>query len=227
MSEAKIAEVFLSYQGEGPYTGKKQVFVRFFGCSFGCAYCDTKPKNFEIITARDLYGKVMEFKEEYHSVSITGGEPLEQADFLLEFLPMLKTLGKKVVYLETNGIFHQNLQKVINSVDIVSMDIKVPSSTGKPALWEDHRKFLEIAKAKEVFVKIVVTDRTRMEDISKARDIVHAVNPSIKIILQPVDPVQGMREPSKEYLYKMRKMISNAGGNARIMPQQHKARGYK
>ena len=90
MSEAKISEIFVSYQGEGPYLGVKQLFIRFYGCSFGCAYCDTKLLRYGTFTKEDLLGKIAEYREPYHSVSITGGEPLEQSDFLKEFLVFWK-----------------------------------------------------------------------------------------------------------------------------------------
>ena len=38
---AKICEMFTSVQGEGPYVGCKQLFIRFCGCNLNCDYCDT------------------------------------------------------------------------------------------------------------------------------------------------------------------------------------------
>ena len=40
-NKTKVREIFTSIQGEGPYVGVKQLFVRFCGCNLRCDYCDT------------------------------------------------------------------------------------------------------------------------------------------------------------------------------------------
>ncbi len=42
--KAPIREIFVSVQGEGPYVGYRQAFVRFPKCNLECLYCDT-PKD--------------------------------------------------------------------------------------------------------------------------------------------------------------------------------------
>ena len=42
MNKIKIKEIFESIQGEGPYVGYKQLFVRFCNCNLKCNYCDTE-----------------------------------------------------------------------------------------------------------------------------------------------------------------------------------------
>ena len=37
----KVAETFISINGEGPRAGELAVFVRFQGCNLACSYCDT------------------------------------------------------------------------------------------------------------------------------------------------------------------------------------------
>ncbi|MCX5680766.1 MAG: 7-carboxy-7-deazaguanine synthase QueE [Candidatus Omnitrophica bacterium] len=134
---AKISEIFKSIQGEGKYLGVSQVFVRFFGCSLNCKICDTpyakgNSAEYEEYTSGKLLSEIRRLSQGIHSVSLSGGEPLEQKDFLKSFLPLLKKQGMKT-YLETNGVLFENLKEVIKHVDIVAMDMKLPSATGQKA----------------------------------------------------------------------------------------------
>ncbi|MFH1791394.1 MAG: 7-carboxy-7-deazaguanine synthase QueE [Candidatus Omnitrophota bacterium] len=227
MKTANITEIFFSYQGEGPYTGARQVFVRFHGCSFGCRYCDTRLDKYDVITAGDLIDKVCDAARDYHSVSVTGGEPLEQTEFLEVFLPELKRRTGKPVYLETNGVLPDELAKVINHVDIVAMDIKLPSSTKKKPVWAEHKRFLETARAKEVFVKSVVTRDTTFDDVLKACDLIAAVDSKTRFILQPVDPVDGVQGPSDKWISKLRMSAARKLPNTGVMRQRHKEMGIR
>ncbi|MDO8580709.1 MAG: 7-carboxy-7-deazaguanine synthase QueE, partial [Candidatus Omnitrophota bacterium] len=149
--KANILEIFSSIQGEGKYTGVSQVFVRFFECNMHCVWCDT-PHSIGDTTRHykeyDLESLVKEidalWTSAHHSISLTGGEPLLQADVIAQLIPHLKRAGRKV-YLETNGILPEALQQVISGIDVVAMDIKLPSSTGCQSYWPEHEAFLKIA----------------------------------------------------------------------------------
>ena len=120
MKKAKITEIFSSIQGEGLHIGEEQVFVRFYGCNLSCCFCDEKEKVlFSEYTPQGLIEEVI--KEGKNTISLTGGEPLLQVDFLKEILPVLKEKGKEI-YLETNGMLVNNLIEVLDRIDIVSMD---------------------------------------------------------------------------------------------------------
>ena len=41
MSKIKIAELFYSIQGEGPYAGRPAWFIRLADCPLRCPGCDT------------------------------------------------------------------------------------------------------------------------------------------------------------------------------------------
>jgi len=222
--KGKIAEVFLSVQGEGLYVGQRQIFVRLAGCNLSCAYCDTQTLGFRECEPQALLSEVSRYGNNYSSITFTGGEPLLQAEFLQEALGLTRAAGFKN-YLETNGTLPQALRKVIGYVDIVAMDFKLPGSTGLRGYWQEHEEFLRIASRAEVFVKAVVNTRTTVDDLQKAIAVINAVDPGIVLVLQP-DSNQDYRvlEEKIEYL---RASCLERGLTTCVIPQMHKLIGVR
>jgi 7-carboxy-7-deazaguanine synthase len=225
--EAEIVDIFSSVQGEGIFVGAKQVFVRFKRCNMSCSFCDedkdAEPRLYTPSALMEEIESLEEAKGIHHSVSLTGGEPLMYTDFLKALLPLLRKKSKKS-YLETNGTLPEELSGVIDLVDIVAMDFKLPSSTGEIAFWDEHLEFLKIALKKNVFVKIVVTPDTTIEDVEKTIGLIKKAGKSIPLILQPVTPtVPGAKEVSKEMLLKFLDIgLKNDLDHIRVIPQVHK-----
>ena len=119
------------------------------------------------------------------AVSLTGGEPLLQVDFLEELVPRLRARGAQI-YLETNGALPGALAKIVNGCDWVAMDFKPETAVGRD-LWEAHRWFLEMAGSK-VFVKMVLTDKTAETEFQRGVDLVALVRPETPLVLQPATP---------------------------------------
>jgi 7-carboxy-7-deazaguanine synthase len=225
--ESEIVDIFSSVQGEGIFVGAKQVFIRFKRCNMNCVFCDeNKDAEARFYTPPALMGQIESLEEAkgiHHSVSLTGGEPLMYTDFLKALLPLLKKKSKRS-YLETNGTLPEELAGVIDLVDIVAMDFKLPSSTGERAFWDEHLEFLKIALKKNVFVKVVVTPYTAIEDIEKAVGLINKAGKSIPLIIQPVTPVgRASEEVSKEMLLKFLEIgLKNSLDHIRVIPQVHK-----
>ncbi|MCM8799951.1 MAG: 7-carboxy-7-deazaguanine synthase QueE [Candidatus Omnitrophica bacterium] len=220
--KARVSEVFKSIQGEGIYQGISQIFIRFYGCNLNCRFCDTELRSYQEYDVDTLSKKINSFDGNYHSVSLTGGEPLLQIDFLKEFLPRLKN---KKIYLETNGTLPDRLSKIIDMVDIIAMDIKLSSSTGLNDFWEEHEGFLEIALKKDVFVKTVICNSTELKDLKKAIKLMKNFNKDIPFVLQPnhfeLDSVL------MEKLFKFKEFSLRFLRDVRIIPQLHKFIGVK
>ena len=222
-NKAKIVEIFSSIQGEGLYVGQAQTFVRFYGCNIDCRYCDEAWKNrFKEYSAPELIEAII--KENNKVISLTGGEPLLYAGFLKEVLPWLKKKGF-IVYLETNGTLKNKLLKIIDFLDIISMDIKLPSSTGLRAYWKIHASFLKEAAEKKVFVKSVITDKTSIADIKKAVSIIKGVDRDIFFILQPVTINNKMQKIKS--IDRFLDAANSSLNNVRIIPQVHKILGLR
>ena len=126
----KIAEIFLSLQGEGLRQGTPCLFVRFSGCNLACRWCDTQyARSGGTETSCD---KILEevWRQNPRSVCITGGEPLLQTDALLPLLVSLHRRGI-AIDIETNGTIDFTPVQPYASV---CMDVKCPSSGEKSDL---------------------------------------------------------------------------------------------
>ncbi len=224
MMHAKITEIFRSFQGEGIYLGCPQVFIRFFGCSLNCSFCDTpqskegKEATFREYTPRELIQHVLDMSQPCHSISLTGGEPLEHVGFLKQICPELKK--HKKIYLETNGVYFQQLKDIVDEVDIISMDIKLPSSMGGKSYYEKHQEFLKIALRKEVFIKIVVTRQAQKGEIIETSQRVSAISKDVPVVIQPntFDLESELVTKSLTFCDDCLKYLTNV----RLIPQIHK-----
>ena len=227
MKEAKISNIFLSVQGEGIYMGIPQLFVRFYGCNLSCSFCDTKDDSYRTFTKDSLMSKILDVKDVYHSISLTGGEPLLQADFIREFLSEYKKFYNKKIYLETNGTLYRELAKVIEYIDFIAMDFKLSSSTKSANFWKEHKIFLKLAKEKETFVKMVVTPNTSSEDITRAVDIIKECGEDIPVVLQPSTGDSDEHVPKKEITENFRIKMKESLNRVEIIPQIHKIMGVE
>lgn len=228
--QAKISDIFVSYQGEGTFMGSRQLFVRFYGCNLSCAYCDTIQSSYKSFTKEALLGKILDFENDYNELVLTGGEPLLHADFLKEFLPLFMRNSRKKVYLETNGTLPLEMAKVSDLIDIVSMDMKLPSSTLiKDDLWKAHAEFLEKCDGKQILVKAVISDNTTIEDIKQMAGILKAYGKEFSIVLQPITDAAGaIKSPDEEMLFFFKEYIrKETAKKAVVLGQMHKFMGIK
>ena len=233
-TETEISEIFSSLQGEGPYLGVKQVFVRFGRCNMHCTYCDELDKmqaeNFTKMSLAEVLKEIERLDKEkgyHHSVSLTGGEPLFYASFLESLLPKLKEKGFPT-YLETNGTLPGELEKVIRHCDIIAMDMKPASSTGDRSFEKEHAEFLRIAARKDVFVKVVITPGTKLEEVKRCAVLVDEVDPTIPFIFQPLSDPVGINTKALELIEKIfMPEVEKILRDVRVIPQLHKIWGVR
>jgi len=236
-----IVEVFSSIQGEGPCVGYRQVFLRLAGCNLECDFCDTPDsrkvlaqghiertagkRDFQIVSNPISITMLAEYINKllilpHHSVSLTGGEPLCQAEAITKLAPLIN--GR--IYLETNGTLPAELSLVFPHIDMISMDIKLPSTTGQD-MWQQHKEFLHIANACKVFVKVVVTKKTSDEEFQQAIDLIAEVNHDIPLIIQPVTPIHDCEGVTPDMVLAWQEQALTKLHDVRVIPQTHKFMG--
>jgi organic radical activating enzyme len=222
-----IKEVFSSYQGEGKYVGAKQIFIRFAGCNINCKGCDTdyKPeKNFNIenytsensVFAEDLYNILMKYYnfQEFHSVSFTGGEPLEQLDFLINLAKLFKK-DKIKLFLETSGFYAEKLLIIMNLFDIFSIDIKLTSVFG--VKFDDNLfKILKEMPKTKYYLKMVLDNKVDFNELYEVLFYMEDLGVN-EIYVQPFND-----NLSFETLSEINKIFTKKRINLLFVPQLHK-----
>ena len=215
----------------GSCFGKRQIFIRFAGCnlangafnSSGCFWCDSliaqnpTPKYFKYEEApgsqvlktennpinADQFIKTLKdlITPDLHSISFTGGEPLQQIVFLLSIAHKIKDHGIKYpLYLETNGsirLDESQIKDLSSLFKYCCCDLKDRFSKAAEIdqwknLIEIELDFIEILVQNgiEVFGKIVVTNETEIGDIKWISKIISEIkypnDQSVGLAIQPV-----------------------------------------
>ncbi len=131
-----------SFQSLGAVDGPGIRFVIFLqGCPYRCPYChnpDTRPfSGGTEYSVEELVAKAERFRPyfgEKGGVTVSGGEPLIQAEFVAELFEALHKKGITTA-LDTAGIkVTDAVYRVLQNTDTVLCDIKFPTD----ALYREH-----------------------------------------------------------------------------------------
>lgn len=251
-TNARLIEVFSAIQGEGLNVGTRQLFIRFALCDLRCKFCDSAhtwsvppdcriertpgKRDFETYPNPVAESLLLDWVERldqpglHDSISLTGGEPLLHAPFLVKFLPQLRQLTSLPIYLETGGHRPEQLATILPYLDSVGMDIKLPSVSGENK-WLSHAEFLQRCHdaSVEVFVKVIVDHNTDVAELEQAAQLVAQISPKIPLFLQPMTPLEEcdrpLFPPSPEQILAWQGVMKRTLASVRVVPQTHKAIG--
>lgn len=180
----RVTEIFFSLQGETSRVGLPTVFVRLTGCPLRCRWCDTAYA-FTGGTTRKLAEILAEvLKYPSRRVTVTGGEPLAQADCHL-LLTRLADAGCDVS-IETSGAL--DISEVDRRVSRI-VDLKPPAS-GEC----DRNRLANIGQlTPRDEVKFVIADRG---DYEWSREMIacHEIASRCPVLFSPV---HGALEPAE------------------------------
>lgn len=161
---------------------------------------------------------------DFHSLEITGGEPLLHAPYIKEFLSKYNYKSM----LETNASMPNNLKLLKDVIDIVSMDIKLPEHFDSIDEWVDvytsELQSVEIAEEEKMdyYIKIVVSPTTPSDVIERIMDDLSNISSDVAIILQPMSPIGLWTDKSN--LFKLSELVAKYY-DVSIIPQMHKYLG--
>ncbi len=151
------------------------------GCPMRCAYChnpDTwKPRSGQTMTAEDILARYRTNKAFYAKggLTVTGGEPLMQLEFVIELFTLAKREGIHTC-LDTAGILFDKTEtadydRLIAVTDLVMLDIKhidaemhrrLTKRDNQPVL--DFARYLDEHKVPMWIRHVVVPDHTDKEE---------------------------------------------------------------
>lgn len=113
-----------------------RVVVFMQGCVLRCAYCHNpgllSMQGGVEYNPKSLLETVKRYKpyfDKLGGVTVSGGEPLVQADFLAEFFALCKQEGISTC-LDTSGVGFGNYDALLENTDLVLLDIKHTTEAG-------------------------------------------------------------------------------------------------
>lgn len=111
---AHLIENFVSWQGEGPDSGRTMIILRFKTCNLKCPWCDTQVKMRVSAEAPYRLSDIQKTIDERKAgILVTGGEPTVPKHFD-EAASLLNNLNYPVANVESNGF---KLYEFIQEVD--------------------------------------------------------------------------------------------------------------
>ena len=133
--EGKIHSFFAGGTVDGPGI-RYVVFVK--GCPLRCQYChnpDTwTQENAQIFSAKEVFDKGIKYKGYFGiegGVTVTGGEPLVQIDFVTELFKLFKEANVNtaldtsgILFDESNPVMMKKIEELLKYTDLVLLDIK-------------------------------------------------------------------------------------------------------
>ncbi len=192
------------------YPEKVACTVFFNGCNFRCGFCHNPflVLNFKEGVSKETFFKFLDSRKKVlDGVVISGGEPCMSSD-ISEFIDEIKKRGL-LVKLDTNGSFPEILDKIIDKVDYVAMDIKsclerYQETVGVKVDLEKIKKSAEIIITKAKDYEFRTTVIKSLFDEKVLREIGNWLKGAKRYTLQQFDKRNEMisEEYKTERLYK-------------------------
>ena len=176
-----------SFESLGAVDGPGIRFVIFMqGCSLRCKYCQNRD-TWDIhggteYECDEIFEKILRYKSYIAhdgGVTISGGEPLLQASFLIELFNKLKKEGIHTC-IDTSGnvVLNDEIKRLIDLTDLFLLDIKcINDKVCKELTGVSNKKELEFARylsdnnkkmwIRQVLIPAITDDEKDLKDLSK------------------------------------------------------------
>lgn len=199
--EKKITGRISSFQSMGTVDGpgiRNVIFLQ--GCPLGCIYChnpETWDKNGgNEITDEEILNKILKYEKyikKNGGVTVSGGEPLMQAEFVTSLFKKLKERGYHTA-IDTSGIGSlKDAEEVLEYCDLVICDLKFTNNNDFEKYchgnFETVLKFLRLSERmhKKLWIRQVIVPgiNDSEEQVKKLKEIACNYSNLEKIELLP------------------------------------------
>ncbi len=212
MQTYRVAEKFVSINGEGSRAGELAVFIRLAGCNLRCSYCDTAwaweddcPG--EAMTAAEILAYIRETG--IRNVTLTGGEPLTSPG-VLGLVQTITADPALSLEIETNGSVDIAPFAALPNRPIFTLDYKLPGSGMEGRM---HRPSFALLGTRDV-VKFVCSD---LADMARAAEVISELGLLGRVQIY-FSPVFGSIDPADMVEFMRARRLSGV----RLQLQLHK-----
>ena len=236
-----------SFETFGSVDGPGIRFVVFLsGCAMRCQYChnpDTwKMQSGTKYRPADVIEKALRYRPywgEQGGITVSGGEPLLQMDFVIELFKLAKAKGVNTT-LDTAGgpysdnpLFQKRFDELMEYTDMVLIDIKeINPERHKLLTGIDNAQIISMAKhlsdlKKPIWLRhVLVPERTDYdEDLYKLKDFIDSLDNVQKVEVLPYHtlgaykwadlgmeyPLEGIDSPSSARVENARRILGCSG----------------
>ena len=218
-------------------------FILFLhGCPFRCQFChnpDTwASQKFEEWTPQQALDRALRFEPYWGKdggITVSGGEPLVQIDFLLEFFKLAKAAGINTC-IDTSGAcftreepFFSKFNELMKYTDLVMLDLKqTDTEKHKELTGRTNENILDMAKylsdiGKDMWIRRVLVPNLTNDDneLNNLYSFISSLKTVKKVEILPYHtlgifkwenlgikyPLEGYKPPTKEEVEKAEKIL--------------------
>lgn len=131
-----------SFQSLGTVDGPGVRFVVFLhGCNLHCGYChniDVCRGEYKVMRPEEVFEKIIRYKAYFGTqggVTVSGGEPLLQPEFVQELFALCKKAGIHTALDTAGSLWNEQISQLLSYCDLVLLDIKMTNE-------EDYQKHI-------------------------------------------------------------------------------------
>lgn len=158
MNSINVIQNLITWNGEGPTTGQRQLLLRFKKCNRACKFCDTKVTMSAFQELKISLKEIQEIiNKEKCGILVSGGEPTFDKN-LDQTVTIINRVKTHTYNIETNGVGLEELIKRVNKNKNVKY-ILSPKLFNSTDVMGYKRLVEQIKNNSKVFLKIVTEDR--------------------------------------------------------------------